>query len=143
AQAGNVVRLARCHERDGAFGEFRTDERAGNVRQRIVEDEVAMDLVGNEQQVVLATEGAEFFQFVAAPDAGEGVVRVAEVVEFGGRCDGGGEGVPIEFPTTVTQLPGNAYGAAIEVAAGGEEGRIDGRESQVVFAGLSVVERAE
>ena len=42
------------------------------------QDEVVVDLVGDEQQVVVAAEGGERAQLVAAPDPAAGVVRRAE-----------------------------------------------------------------
>jgi hypothetical protein len=54
---------------------------AGDVRQ-VVEDEVAVDLVGAEQEIVAHAEFAELHQLVAPPDAGDRVVRVAEVEQF-------------------------------------------------------------
>ena len=47
-----------------------------------------MNLVGAEDEVVALAKVGEPCEVLAAPDAGERVVRIAEVEEFRARCDG-------------------------------------------------------
>jgi hypothetical protein len=68
------------------------------VREGFIQDEIAVDLVGAKDEVVTGAEFTEEQEFVATPDAGERVVRVAEEEELGFRGDGELEGVPINVP---------------------------------------------
>ncbi len=76
-QARQVEGLARRHEGDGQLGRAGRDERRRHVAPRL-EEQVAVDLVGDEHQAAAAAEIDHGGDLVGAPDAPQRVVRVAE-----------------------------------------------------------------
>ena len=104
--------------------------------QRGVEDEVAVNFIGAEDEVVLGAKFPEADEFFAAPDAGEGVVGVAEIKKFGAGGDGASEGVPVDFPVAVAEHEGGLGGEARGVFRRGHEGRVNGGEREHFLAGL-------
>ncbi len=64
-----------------------------------VEDEVAMDFIGDEGEVMALAEIGELLDFRRGKRAAEGVLRIAEEEQAGGRGDGAFHRVPIEAPS--------------------------------------------
>jgi hypothetical protein len=99
-----------------------------------------MDLVGAEDEVVPGAELGEPREFVAPPDAGKGIVRIAEVKEPRAGRDGPLERVPIDAPAVAgggaLQYPGNGDGHARAVLGRRHERRIDRRQRQHFVTGL-------
>ena len=52
---------------------------------RAGENEIAMDLVGNQDQVVLGAEGSQRAKLIRRPDGAAGIVRAAQEDDFGSR----------------------------------------------------------
>jgi len=104
--------------------------------ERGVEDEIAVNFVRAEDEVMAGAKFAEADKFFAAPDAGERVVRVAEVEKFGAGGDGSLERAPVDFPVAVAQHAGGLGGEARGVFRRGHERRINGGEREHFFAGL-------
>ena len=102
--------------------------------KRGIQNEVAVDFIGNEQEVVFDDKRGEAIKLLPSPHAGDGVVRITQVEHFGLGCNGGSQGIPVDDPAAVGESPRGAHGAAFEVTTGGEEGGIDGGEGEVVVA---------
>ena len=59
------------------------------------EDEIAMDLVGNQDQVVLGAERGQRADFIGRPDGAAGIVRAAEEHDLGPRRQLGAQRVEV------------------------------------------------
>ena len=104
--------------------------------QRRIEDEVAVDFVGAEDKIVAHAEIGEAHEFLAAPDAGDRIVGIAEIKEFRAWGDGAFEGVPINGPGSGLKFEGYVHGSARGIFRRGNERRVDGRERQDFVAGF-------
>ena len=81
---GEIEGLGRGDARDQAVGDL---GRGGQRRCVLVavEDEIAMDLVGNQDQAVLGAELSERTKLRRRPDGSTGIVRTAKENGFGAR----------------------------------------------------------
>ena len=90
------------------LGDWSTTRRSWNSSGRrsaetngvavLVEDEVAVDLVGDQDQVVACAEVGEAFEFGRGEDAAERVLRVAEDEDAAAGVTACLEAVPVEGP---------------------------------------------
>ncbi len=94
-----------------------------------------MDLVAHEHEVVAAAEVDDPLDLVAAPDAAERVVRMAEQEHAGVGRRGGLEAVERELPAAVPEL--GRHGDQPPAAPAGrlQERRVDRRDRQHGLAG--------
>ena len=138
AESGDVPCLAGGEQGDGAVGEA-----IGEVERRemrgggFVEDEVAMDFIGNENEIVGHTEFRELFDFRAGKDFSERILRVAQEEYLCGRGDGIFHGYPVKAPTARGEgvIDGNQLGFGIVVNT--EKGRVNRGAGHYRFARLA------
>ncbi len=78
AEAGDVEGFARCHHHGAAFGCLLADGAVGDVAGRLVQQQVAVDLVGADHQIVALGDGVDGQQLLAGEDGTARVVGVAE-----------------------------------------------------------------
>lgn len=98
-EAGDVPCLAGREQGDGALGETfgeiqRREMRGGGF----IEDEVAVDFIGDEDEVMALAEIGDPLDFRRGKRTAEGVLRIAEEKQAGGRGDSAFHGLPIEAP---------------------------------------------
>ena len=138
AEAGDVPGFAGGEKGDGARGETLRKIEAGEMwGGGFVEDEVAVDFIGDEDEVVAFAEGGEFFDFGFRKHAAERVLRIAEEKQLGRGGDGLFHGFPIEGPDFIDEdvIDGDEFHLRIVVDA--EEWRIDGRAGHHGLAGFA------
>ena len=104
--------------------------------QRRIKDEVAVDLVGAENEVVAFAKLGEVREFVATPDAGEGIVRIAKVEKFGAWRDGAFKCGPVDFPAAREENKGGLRGYARGIFWCAHERGVDRREGEHGIAAL-------
>ena len=90
--------------------------------QRRIENEVAVDLVGTEDEVVAHAKVGDAHEFLATPDAGDGVVGIAEVEQLRARRDGALERVPVDRPGAGGEFEGDLHRCARGVFRRAHEG---------------------
>lgn len=102
-----------------------------------VEDEVAVDLVGQEDEVVRLAKGREVGDFLFGENAAHGVLRIAEDEDLGVGSDGIFEPLPVESPLTIdfNMIDGEEFHGGIFVNA--EKGRVNRRAGEDFFSGLT------
>lgn len=102
AEARDVVGFTGSEKGDGAIAESVREVESGKMgRFFFVEDEVAVDLIGKKNEVVLFAEGRELHDFLFGEDAAHRVLGIAEDEELGLRDDFGFERVPVEGPASL------------------------------------------
>jgi len=135
-EAGQVVGLTWCHECHGARGERLAEFGSDDVLRVVVKDEVAVDLVGDEDQVVLFAEVAEACEFCFCVNTADGIVRAAQDEELGVRLDGGFHCIEVERPCVVSVEAERDFNKlTVGVVGRAEEGRVDGRCRHDGFVG--------
>lgn len=104
----------------------------------LVENQVAVDFVGDEDEVVGFAEAGEALDFLLGKNPAEWVLWVAEQKDSCGGRDGVFHGGPIELPTAIDlhMIDGDQL-HPWSVAVDAEERRIDGRARHHGFAGLA------
>ena len=144
AEAGDVVGFAGGEEGDGAVAEGIGKVEGGEVRCFFfVEDEVAVDLVRDEDEVVLFAEGGELDNFFFGEGAAEGILGIAEEEEFRLRGDCAFEGVPVEGPVGIALDVIDAEEFHGGVIVNAEEGWVNGSAGEEGIAGFSEGARGE
>src|SRR5215216_5331524 len=86
-----------------------------------------MDFVRAEDEVVSLAEVREPMELGTTPDAGEGIVGIAEIKQFRLRGDGAFERVPIDFPPVTGGIdrPRDSNGVTTAVFRCAHERRIN------------------
>ena len=100
-ESGQVISLARRHEGDGAVGDLLAKSSGKGVLGLSIEDEVTMDLVGDEYEIMAFTEVSEGGEFFFTEDSPDGVVWTAEDKDFGVGFDRGFHRVDVESPAVL------------------------------------------
>jgi hypothetical protein len=95
-----------------------------------------MDLVGNEDQPVPTTKGDHRLELVAAINAANGIVRIAEIKHFRLGRDGGLHRFEIKGVAGLRFPQGHGLQGAVLILRGGQKGRIHRRAGQDRFAPL-------
>lgn len=126
------------------MGEFRAEGGGDGVFCLVVEDEVAVDFVGDEGEVVALAEVGELGEFLVGEDAADGVVWAAEDEDFCVGLDLLLHGLEVECPLIVwVEAEGDFDEFAAGVVGGGDEGGVDGGGGHDGVAGLGECVAAE
>jgi|GEM_PF-6049484 len=80
------------------------------MRQCRVEDQIAVDFVGAENEVMPHAEFTQLHEFLAPEDARHGIMRIAEKKELGAGRDGTFQGGPVDFPALIVRIEGERHG---------------------------------
>ena len=125
-----VLEKPRDHDRPLAHA----GQRGGRDMARAVVDEVLVNLIGEEEEVVLAAGAGRRLRVPRREDFAAGVGRRVEDDGAGARGDGGAQGVEIERPSPARPAgPGPASRAAIER---GDVVAVERLEEQHFVAGI-------
>lgn len=138
AESGNVVGFTGGEESDGTVAEGLGEIEGREVRGLfLVEDEVAVDFVGEKNKFVFLAEGGELNDFLFCEDAAHRILGIAEDEDLGLRGDFGFECFPVEGPVAIDfgMIDGLQLHRGIVVNA--EEGRVDGSAGEDCVAGFA------
>ena len=97
-ESGQVISLAGSHEGDSAVGDLLAKGSGKGMLGLSIEDEVAVDLVGDEYEIMAFAEVGEGGEFFFAEDSPDGVVWTAEDKDFGVGLDRGFHRGDVEGP---------------------------------------------
>ena len=97
-ESGQVISFAGSHEGDSAVGDLLAKGSGKGVLGLSIEDEVTVDLVGDEYEIMAFAEVGEGGEFFFAEDSPDGVVWTAEDKDFGVGLDRGFHRVDVEGP---------------------------------------------
>ena len=100
-KARQVVSLAGRHEGDSAVGDLLAKGSGQGVFGLSIEDEVTVDLVGDEYEIMAFAEVGEGGEFFFAEDSPDGVVWTAEDKDFSVGLDRGFHRVDVEGPAVL------------------------------------------
>lgn len=99
SEASDVPCLTGREQGDRALGESLGKIQRGEMwRGGFVEDEVAVDFIGDEDEVMALAEIGESLDFRRKKRPTEGVLRIAKEENAGGGGDGTLHSIPIEAP---------------------------------------------
>ena len=100
-KAGQVVSLAGRHKGNCAVGYLLAKGSGQGVFGLSIEDEVTVDLVGDEYEIMAFAEVGEGGEFFFAEDSPDRVVWTTEDKDFGVGFDRGFHRVDVEGPTVL------------------------------------------
>ena len=127
-EAGDVVGLGGGEEGNGVIAQLFGEVECREVRGLFfVENEVAMNLIGDEENVEFFAKGGELDHFALGENAAQWILRIGEKKDAGVGADVGDHLFPIESPDTfyLDVFDLHEFGFAIVVHP--EKGRVDGR----------------
>ncbi len=132
AEPRHIVSFAGCHQRNGAIGEVIAQGRGGNVGFALIQQKIAMNLIGTDNNLVFKTNLAKGCQLLPGKYPSHRVVGIAKDEKSGARGNGTRQALGIKVPAAICFYQGNGYQVTARISGGGQKRRVNGNRGHDV-----------